>query len=117
MIPEVRGCFLPAHTTRPYLTNWTYRENAGALQPLLRRLDRTPPPIGAADRPDDLNAGGEASLNRALRQSLRPVVGINRRGHLQVAVVRHVVTSPGLAARSVSSMAGGWACARRSSQS
>ena len=32
MIPEVRACSTPAHTTRPYLTNQTYRENAGALQ-------------------------------------------------------------------------------------
>src|SRR5215211_3093657 len=63
-------------------------------QPLLRRLDRALPPIGAAVRPDDLDAGSEASLNCTLRQSLRPTFRIDRRDHLQVTVLRHAVTSP-----------------------
>jgi hypothetical protein len=31
MIPEARACSYQLHTTRPYLTNRTYRENAEAL--------------------------------------------------------------------------------------
>jgi hypothetical protein len=38
MIPEVRACSLPPHTTWSYLTNRTDRENAGAL-PVLQTSD------------------------------------------------------------------------------
>jgi hypothetical protein len=37
MIPEARACSIPLHTTRPYLTNPTYRENAEALVQTLVR--------------------------------------------------------------------------------
>jgi hypothetical protein len=32
MIPEARACSYQLHTTQPYLTNRTYRENAEALR-------------------------------------------------------------------------------------
>ena len=31
MIPEAHACSYQLHTTQPYLTNRTYRENAEAL--------------------------------------------------------------------------------------
>jgi hypothetical protein len=31
MIPDACACSLPPHTTWPYLTNRTYRQNAGTL--------------------------------------------------------------------------------------
>jgi hypothetical protein len=35
MIPEARARSYQLHTTRPYLTNRTYRENAEALERIL----------------------------------------------------------------------------------
>jgi hypothetical protein len=46
MIPEARACSYQLHTTRPYLTNRTYRENAETLHLHLR-----PAVLSGLDRP------------------------------------------------------------------
>ena len=71
MIPEARACSYQLHTTRPYLTNRTYRENAEALglgqRPLHRKgggiSSKTASPEGPEKEAHDAEAKATANIN------------------------------------------------------